>query len=125
MKRTLTLTAATAALLLGVLGVAHADTPGQTVVVSDSFQYVVTGDGPDTVSVTGTGNYVSTLGGNDKITVKGFDNAIVAGSGDDTIDLRGTAGNNSVDCGPGFDTVLLSKGDTSNSLVNCERVIVS
>ncbi len=124
MKRTLTLAAATAALLLAGLGVANAATPGDAVVVSGNYQYVVTGDGDDTVSVTGTANYVSTLGGNDKITVKGFDNAIVAGPGDDTIDLRGTAGNNSVDCGGGFDTVLLSKGDTSNGLANCERVIV-
>ena len=81
-----------------------------------SFEDVTGGAGNDTIVGNDAGDRLHGLSGNDYIKGGAAEDRIEGGDGDDTIDSR-DGRYDSIDCGPGNDTVY---GDPGDATENCE-----
>jgi Ca2+-binding RTX toxin-like protein len=88
--------------------------------VHSDFEDAHGGSGPDRLVGTDGGNDLIGNEGDDSLTGLGSEDRLDAGEGNDFIDSR-DGGFDSVDCGPGFDTVV---ADQDDSLTGCESVSV-
>jgi hypothetical protein len=88
--------------------------------VHSDFEDAHGGSGPDRLVGTDGGNDLIGNDGDDSLTGLGSEDRLDAGPGNDFVDSR-DGGFDSVDCGPGFDTVV---ADQDDSLTGCESVSV-
>jgi hypothetical protein len=79
------------------------------------------GSGPDHLTGNDVGNTLEGNDGDDTISAGGSEDRVDAGAGNDTLDVR-DGGFDSVECGPGDDTVIADQDDSA--LSNCEHVSV-
>jgi len=82
------------------------------------------GAGRDVIDGNGGGDVIRGGGGNDTITAIGLDSqrdTIFGGKGDDQIGVEENNSADTVDCGPGQDTVVLEKG--VDTVTNCETKV--
>lgn len=81
--------------------------------------------GPDTLVGTSENDTIRGFGGADNITGRGDSDRLFGGGGNDFIDARDPRPEgDQVDCGAGFDKVLVDQGTEDVVANNCERVSV-
>lgn len=80
----------------------------KTIFGTGSDEYLVTGDGNDTIYMYGGSDIVVSGGGNDIINTGDGNDMVISGTGDDTI--RAGTGSNYIDGGAGIDTYVMEPG---------------
>lgn len=84
------------------------------------------GNGPDRLVGTAENDVLRGLGGNDVLIGRGDSDRLLGGSGNDRINATdpGRPEGDFVNCGPGFDRVMVDPSTEDVVAANCERVRV-
>jgi hypothetical protein len=106
----------TGAVTITLDGVADDGEAGEADTVGADVEGAIGGSGADRIVGNALGNRLSGGGGNDSIAGGPAEDRLEGNEGDDTIDSR-DGRFDSIDCGPGTDTLLADPGD---SAANCE-----
>jgi hypothetical protein len=106
----------TAAVTISLDGVADDGEAGEADNVGSDVEGAIGGSGSDRIVANARGNRLAGGAGNDSISGGPAEDRLEGNEGDDTIDAR-DGRYDSIDCGPGTDTLLADPGDSAE---NCE-----